>query len=70
MRTRHKKTQNGSAKRREELLQVRVASAEKKAFEAAAGLRGSRCRPAQERPPNAADAEAAGPVAFLPGARG
>jgi hypothetical protein len=37
---RHNKRQGGSGKRREELLQVRVASPEKEAFEEAAGLSG------------------------------
>jgi hypothetical protein len=40
MNTRHKTTKNGSGKRREELLQVRVASTEKEAFEEAANLSG------------------------------
>lgn len=40
MNTRHKHTKNGSTKRREELLQVRVASTEKEAFEEAANLSG------------------------------
>jgi hypothetical protein len=38
--SRHEKTQNGSGKRREELLQVRVAGTEKEAFEQAADLSG------------------------------
>ena len=40
MATRHKKHRNGSIKRREELLQVRVAGDEKEAFEEAASLSG------------------------------
>ena len=40
MSTRHKNHRNGSGKRRDELLQVRVASTEKKAFDDAAELSG------------------------------
>jgi hypothetical protein len=40
MNTRHEKAQRGSGKRREELLQVRVAHAEKETFEDAANLSG------------------------------
>jgi len=40
MRNRHGRRKNGSGKRREELLQVRLAGVEKEAFETAAGLSG------------------------------
>ena len=40
MSTRHKNTKNGSGKRREELLQVRVTAMEKEAFDNAAELSG------------------------------
>jgi predicted HicB family RNase H-like nuclease len=40
MSTRHKNDASGSGKRREELLQVRVAGTEKEAFEEAANLSG------------------------------
>jgi hypothetical protein len=40
MSTRHKNSKRGSGKRREELLQVRVADDEKEAFEEAASLSG------------------------------
>lgn len=40
MSTRHNRRKNGSGKRREELLQVRVADTEKEAFEEAANLSG------------------------------
>jgi uncharacterized protein (DUF1778 family) len=69
MRNRHSSRKNGSGKRREELLQVRVAGTEKEAFEEAASLSGLQLSGwVRERLRQAAvrELEAAGrPVAFL-----
>jgi predicted HicB family RNase H-like nuclease len=74
MTTRHNNRQHGSSKRREGLLQVRVADAEKEAFEEAAELSGialSAWVRERLRLVAAKELETAGrPVAFLSGAKG
>jgi hypothetical protein len=74
MSTRHNRPKTGSGKRREELLQVRVADTEKEAFEEAASLSGlalSAWVRERLRLIAARELETAGrTVAFLPGAKG
>jgi predicted HicB family RNase H-like nuclease len=74
MSTRHHTRKNGSRKRREELLQVRVAGPEKEAFEEAASLSGialSAWVRERLRRIAARELEAAGhSVAFLAGNKG
>jgi predicted HicB family RNase H-like nuclease len=74
MNTRHKNTKSGSTKRREGLLQVRVADAEKEAFGEAASLSGlalSAWVRERLRLAAAKELEAVGrSVAFLSGAKG
>jgi predicted HicB family RNase H-like nuclease len=74
MSTRHSNRRRGSGKRREGLLQVRVADAEKQAFEEAASLSGlalSAWVRERLRLVAAKELETAGrPVAFLAGGKG
>lgn len=74
MTTRHEKTESGSGKRRDGLLQVRVGDAEKRTFEAAADLSGlavSAWVRERLRQVAARELRAAGrPVAFLDDGKG